>query len=48
MRFKIDGIRFGFVKDIWLAVVTSLLQKSNILHKTEDYVGYEEDRQTSA
>ena len=48
MIFEIDGIKFGFVGNIWLAVVTALLQKLNISNRAEDYVGYEEGRQSNA
>ena len=48
MRLKIDSIIFGFIGNIWLAVVTVLPQKPNILKRAEDYVGYEEDHQSSA
>ena len=48
MRFKIDGIKFGFVGDIWIEGIVELFQKPNILNRAKSYIGYEEDRQSNA
>ena len=48
MIFKIDDLRFGFVGDIWIEGIVELFQKPNISNKAEDYVGYEEGRQSNA